>query len=334
MADSTPNRPPNRSDEDIVAAAFASYKAAAPEHFHPISATALMTRAEAAARPKRRGLTVSLASMACGICVIAGVAIAQAVVPTGSDPVGADGSTTQRDKNNPDGDKGSQSTVSASPSIGTTSEEFAEQIDTSTIALPSWPGDLADLCPAGDYMFTPREDGGAVPLKRDSAETGTENGWKLLPDGADAVNAQLESGSEDVIVPVACGDTAGVVALSRHGDSFDDVGFVYADNDKSKSKATVEEVDGTTVTVSVVDDADKKPTMRMFTYSDGKFDETDSKEKPSDSPSPSTQPQDSPSDDDSGDDDGGGDDDDDSSSEEPDEPDKPSSSKPDSSEPS
>ena len=322
MADSTPNRPPHRNDDDIVAAAFASYKAAASQHFRPLPATALMTRAEAASRPKRRALTVSLASMACGICVVAGVAIAQAVVPTESSPVGADGSTSDRDKGSTNAEKGSPSSPTSSPSIGTTSEEFAEQIDTSTIALPSWPGELGELCPAGEYVFTPSEDGGAVPLKRDSADTDEEIGWQLLPHGADAVNAQLESNSEDVIVPVACGEAAGVVALSRHGDSFDDVGFVYADS-KPNSKATVKEVNGTTVTVSVVDDEkDKKPTMRVFAYSDGKFDETESSDEPSTTkPSPSEEPKDTPSDDD---------DDDDSSSDEPEEPGESSSTKPDS----
>lgn len=304
---------PNNSD-DIVAAAFASYRAAAPEHFSPLPAASLLTRAGAMKPRRRRVLTVSLAALGCTVFMVAGVAVAHSVVSSSPDKVGADGASSSDDTTSSKDDSEPDKSSKASPNQDSGPEPFEQGLDTKKIALPDWPGDKAADCPAGKYLFADNGDGDVVPSdgadgSEEPSKLDAAGDWQLMPNDAPAINTQLDDDSDDVIVPVACGDANGVVALSGNTDSYDTVGFVYAAT-KPSGPVTVDKVDGPNVTLNVGDVQGESTKKRQFTYSDGKFDETEPGDDPSEGEpsSPSDDPKTLPSDDPTPDDPGSSDD--------------------------
>lgn len=299
-------RGPGNSEEDIVAAAFASYRASSEEYFGPkLSASALMTRA-AAARPRKRLLAISVAALACTGLFAAGVAVAQTVASNDPGSVGADGGDSGDDITGSDGTDGTIGSDGITPSTDPSSGPVEHELKTLVISLPDWPGDLAEDCPAGDYVFTPDPDTTAMPTG-EVGESASPDGsvepskdpkqWELLPDGAVAMSTQLKPKDKDtVIVPVACGDAAGVIALKKTGDTFDTLGFVYAFKERSGA-VTVAGVDGATVTLDFSARGDDEDvTKRQFAYIDGKFTEIDvSDEETAEPSSPSEDQQTTPS---------------------------------------
>lgn len=317
MADIGDRRRHDRDHEnDIVASAFASYRAEAPEHFAPrLSAAALLTRASATGgtgRPRRRSLAISMTALACTALMAAGVAVAQSVVSDVDDTFGAKDTgedySTFDDDHTDDGVTGNDS----SPDTDPTAEEVEQELQSLTISLPDWPGDASDDCPAGDYRFAPNAEHPGAPDSdppdedEDSPSSGS---WQLLPDGAQARSTRLV-GDDDpsaVIVPVACGDIPGVVALTKADEGFDTLGFVYA-AEKPTGPVTIAAVDGPIVTLAFGEQRDAATVVtRQFSYDDGEFVEVQPDDDPSspETTRPGSGGSSSPADDDDDDDDAG-----------------------------
>jgi hypothetical protein len=293
-----PHTPSAASEDDIVAAAFASYRTAAPQNFTPLPSTALLTRAGATAnRPRKRALTISLAAVACTALMAAGVAVAQTVVSGPAGPSNADGSKSAEGSQGDGTAEDSAAGDDASSSAGTSGEPVEEELQTLVVSLPNWPGDLSADCPAGDYSFNPS--GGSDTEDSGQKPAGSKPGaWQLLPGGAPAVSTQLDgAGDSEVIAPVACGDVAGVVALARNTDGFVTVGFVHAAS-SPVGPITVAEVDGGMVTLSFADSQGVAAEKRQYNYTGSEFTEVKPGEEPTTQPStlPTEESPSSPSD--------------------------------------
>ncbi|MFD0556769.1 hypothetical protein FB566_2016 [Stackebrandtia endophytica] len=301
-----PRIPRARSDDsdDIVAAAFASYRSGAPEHFDPPPVTALMTGPARA--PRRRALTLSMAGLAFTGLMVAGVAVAQTItIPQSEDPAVA-GAETTTDTGSVDHLSTTSAPEDSSTSLSTEPDPVENELLSWTISLPDWPGRLAERCPAGEYTFEAfdKPDGTTSNKPRNTPSPGeeeTEPTWELLPGGTHPMVTDLDGEEGDeVIVPVACGDVPGVIALYQDEKSFGTVEFVFAAS-REDDPIGVASVDDTIVTLSFPAEEPGTADLRQFTFDGEQFTETTEKpgggEEPTDTPStsPSEQPSPSPS---------------------------------------
>ncbi|HZE40614.1 MAG TPA: hypothetical protein VE172_17565 [Stackebrandtia sp.] len=276
------------TEDDIVAAAFASYRASAPENFSAPSTTALMAKASGS-RSRKRALTVSVAALACTGLMAAGVAVAQTVVDPGNTGPDAKGSG----HHSSDTGKGDGSHGDGSSNGGSSSES---DLHTMLITLPAFTG-LDSRCPAGTYKFPTDDTSDPSDLPTGKPDESTDSAvptqdpgdWTLLPHGSEAHFADVDGdGSQDAIVPVACGDTPGVIALSQTSKAFDSIGFVFA-ADKPGPAITVVKAKGDTVTLDIDASLTERQGPQSFVYRDGKF-------VPGSGDNPSTDPTDPGSD--------------------------------------
>ncbi|GAA4916926.1 hypothetical protein LX16_3982 [Stackebrandtia albiflava] len=289
--------------EDIVAAAFASYRSAAPEHFSPAPAGALMSRSARSRQPRRRALSLSMAGLAFTGLMVAGVSVAQNVAsPDVEEPsvLGAGSETADGDA-----DVSVDSSIpGASPSLPPSSPDPVEaQLLALSITLPAWPGELGERCPAGEYAFAPHDGPDGTTSNKPKGSPSPEedsDSWVLLPGDTHAMRTDLDGkAAEEVIVPVACGDVPGVIALYHQPDSFDAVEFVYT-SPKEEEPIAVAAVDSSTVTLSIP--SKDSTTLRQFTFDGEQFTETtgtppadEPSTGPSGSPGPSGEPSPTPS---------------------------------------
>ncbi|CAM3346804.1 hypothetical protein [Stackebrandtia soli] len=272
MPDPFRQRPrPKPAPEDIVTSAFAAYRAEAPISFTPPSATALMARAPR--RPRRRALSVSVAALACTGLMLSGVAITQTMTssPSGNvEAIGSDESSAPDTLN--------QSSTSTDSAPGTDVPASPDPVEAEllarTVSLPAWPGELGEQCPAGEFRFTPPDDDDphSLPPITDSP---TPNGaWVLLPNNTHAKSTNLDGvDGDEVIVPVACGDVPGVIALSQEDDQFTSVAFVYAEEEPGEA-IEVKDAQDTVVTLSMADGGQDKKKIRHFAFDGEEFTET------------------------------------------------------------
>jgi len=317
-----PRIPRARGDDsdDIVAAAFASYRSGAPDHFDPPPVTALMTGPARA--PRRRALTLSMAGLAFTGLMVAGVAVAQTITIPQSDDPAVLGAETTSDTGSADHLATTSAPEDSSTSLSTEPDPVENELLSWTISLPDWPGRLAERCPAGEYTFEPYDEpdgttsnkprGTPSPDEDDKTDQPT---WVLLPGGTHPMVTDLDGKEGDeVIVPVACGDVPGVIALYQNDKSFATVEFVYAAT-REDDPIAVASVDDTVVTLSFPAEEPGTAELRQFTFDGEQFTETTEDsggEEPTDTPStsPSDQPSPSPSETESqtpGGDTGGGD---------------------------
>lgn len=300
MVDPTSSQPrTDGSDDDIVATAFAAYRARAVEEFAAPPSSVIMARA--GRQPRRRALTVSVAALACTGLMVAGVAVAQTVASGDNDEVvNADGESATEGGDSEENGEGGVTSGDSTSQPGEP-DPVETELRALTISLPAWPGSHGERCPAGDYRFAPDDDSDDVP---ETPSGGPDGDWRLLPQDSRAKTGELAD-RDSVVVPVACGEVPGVVALTQSSDEFTSMGFVHAGR-KAGGVVTVESVEDDSVVLAFGEspDADEVE-LREFDYDGDDFTEV---EPPQDSPasdpgSPSEEPDPTPSD---GDDDDSG----------------------------
>lgn len=273
MADIQPNRDPN---EDLISQAFSSYRAAAPKNFPHQPATELLAKADTV-RPRRRGLTVSLAALAFTGLIAGGAAVAQTVASVSDGHVDRGDGTRSATDDHGGGASSADPSQTEGPS-GETGDE--DSLSGWKITLPDWPNDAAD-CGAGTYTFD--EEGSSDPASE----------WGL---GGEGVVTTLDDDGvpNDLIVEIDCAELTGVIALERHDDSDEATAkdFVDAATDPSTPIGLVG-VDGNKVTVDAGPNTEGT-TTETYVYDGDGFTEAPGDDDPSDDP---TSPSDSPSDD-------------------------------------
>ncbi|MGH8793858.1 MAG: hypothetical protein ACRDXX_14590 [Stackebrandtia sp.] len=292
-----------QAEEDIVAAAFASYRARAVEEFGGPPPAAIMARA--ARSPRRRALTVSVAALACTGLMAAGVAVAQTVASgPDDDGVAADATSTASSDG---GDAGGNPPTDGAPS-STSDPDVEAELRTLTISLPDWPGRLSELCPEGDYRFTAEDDAdvpSGEPSESGSAGEDTPLGdWELLPKGTRAVQGDIAvtKPKEDkppetlqtVVVPVSCGEVPGVVALTQGSDAFSSLGFVHAGR-KAGVFVNIDSVRDGNILLAFKDSAEAEAVeLREFSFDGEEFTEVTDPDDPTQDPDDPTQDPDDP----------------------------------------
>ncbi|HIW64287.1 MAG TPA: hypothetical protein H9881_17685 [Candidatus Stackebrandtia excrementipullorum] len=317
MADQNPRGQGDNGD-DIVAAAFASYRSGVPKHFEPPPSAAIMTGP--APPPRRRGLTLSMAGLAFTGLMVAGVAVAQTITLPTPDDSGVVGAESTDDVGGLDHSETAAQPDNSSTTAPTEPDPVESELLSLSISLPDWPGRLAERCPAGEYTFesydspdgtTSNKPNSPAPTRDDQTMVDPET-WVLLPGETHAVVGDLDGEEGDeVIVPVACGDVPGVIALYQDEESFTTVEFVYAGT-RHDDPIAVASVEDSVVTLSFPTQKTGKTDLRAFTFDGEQFNETtpvdeptnSPTDKPSDapsSPSPSDSEDESPGDGDDGD---------------------------------
>ncbi|ADD40265.1 hypothetical protein [Stackebrandtia nassauensis] len=263
MADFQPARDP---DEELITAAFSSYRAQAPKNFPHPPAAEVMAKADTA-RPRKRALTVSLAALAFTGLIAGGAAVAQTVASSGEMPDDrGDGSSSVA--SGEDGGSSSKDPSSSSKPDDDKTED--DDLHGLAITLPDWPEAAAD-CPAGTYTFS--KEGVSKP----------DSKWSLASDGT--VTALDDDGvSNDLIVEIDCDELSGVIALERDDDEATAKDFV--DTAEPGTAIDVVSVDGNKVTVDTGPSTEGQ-TQETFVYDGDGFNEAPD-EEPSDEPSSSS----------------------------------------------
>ena len=301
MAESQKHLPSEDHGDDIVAAAFASYRSHASGNFEPPPVAAIMT--DAVPPPRRRALTLSMAGLAFTGLMVVGVAVAQTITIPDSDDSGVIGAEASGDSSGVDRTDAGQDPDGSVTTVPVVPDPVEAELLSSNISLPDWPeDDLSKRCPAGDYIFESHDspDGSVSNKPKTPVPTGggestiDDDSWILMPGETHAVTADLDGEpGDEVIVPVACGDVPGVIALYQDEGAFDTVEFVYAGTDRDEPIGVVA-VSDTVVTLSFPSDEEGNAELRQFTFDGREFTETtDPGDEPSGTPSapPSEEPE-------------------------------------------
>lgn len=283
--------------DELLKAAFASYKTEATDVFARTGSPELFGEAKKHAR--RRAVTLGAAITGCFTLLLGGVAVATNASYFPGPSANQHGDTMDEEKapdggDNPDGLQASESVApSQAPALDLRNTE---------LTLPAWPGSLGASCPAGVFRFA---DGVALPPVAGSPGPGTSadpssgtatpppvaSSWRVLPGGAGAVKANVDGKpGEEILLPVGCGDAPvhGLVALHDHKNP---VGFVFAAGEKD-TLAAVSVNDGVIV---ITTKSASGEAVHNFRLTDGQFAEVPApggspSGSPSASPSPSSPP--------------------------------------------
>ncbi|MEV0645022.1 hypothetical protein AB0I28_07135 [Phytomonospora sp. NPDC050363] len=277
----TPDSPDDKAADQLLSAAFSSYRAAAGDHFARTASPNLFGEAKRSHR--RRVATLGAAVVGSLSLLVGGVAVATTVAYN-PDPdtnatggVGDDGG----DPNNPANPGGLS--VSASPNPdGTTSTVDPTNLRNAELTLPAWPGGLSSACPAGTFQFS---DGVIAPtILNDPVEPPADASadpsggpstvppppvpaWRVLPGSAQALYANIDtSEGDELLVPVGCGDEPvhGLVALAAGAP----MGFVHAGVD-AFDQITGIDVTAGVIGVSIADDG--VSSIRHYGWDGGSF---------------------------------------------------------------
>lgn len=273
--------------DDLLRAAFASYKTEAADVFARTGSPALFGEAKKHAR--RRAVTLGAAITGCFTLLLGGVAVATNSSYFPGPSANQHGDTKDGDKDpganqNPDG---LQVSESAAPS-----QEPAVDLRNTELTLPAWPGALATACPAGAFRFsdgvalpppasaTPSGAASADPSSGTSNQPATATSWRV-PATPAPVRANVDGKpGDELLLPVGCGNTPGLVALR---DQKTPIGFVAYGVDAKDALTSVAVRDGV---ITVTLKTGTATATKHYRFTDGAFAEV---------PGPGTSPSGSPS---------------------------------------
>ncbi|GLZ80770.1 hypothetical protein Afil01_55770 [Actinorhabdospora filicis] len=276
--------------DDLLKAAFASYKTEAADAFARTGSPALFGEAKKHAR--RRAITLGAAVTGCFTLLLGGVAVAtnSSYFPGPSANQHGDTNDDTKNPGDPDGPDGLQVSESAVPSPAPVTD-----LRNTELTLPAWPGALASACPAGVFRFadgvalppvppaSPSGTASADPSSGTAAQPPAASSWRVLPGPAVAVRANVDGKpGDELLLPVGCGATPvqGLVVLS---DQKTPIGFVSSGVDAKDVLAAVAVHDGV---IAVTTKTGGVATTRHFRFAGGAFAEV---------PAPNTSPSGSPS---------------------------------------